>query len=199
MNRYDNARVHRYPADDRYLESWGGSGTGPGEFNVVHNICCDEDGWLHVADRENHRIQIFDLAGRYETEWHNLHRPNGLFLRREGGCPTCYVGEGGPVLSANRGHPNLGPRASILGEAGALLSRFGELGDGRGGGTFLSPRGLAVDSRGDIYVGEVALTAWPKCHRDKPVGSDLRSLRKLVRLQSPVMRRRTLFGTGSSS
>src|SRR5579872_5124354 len=25
------------------------------------------DGWVYVADRENHRIQVFDGNGRYET------------------------------------------------------------------------------------------------------------------------------------
>jgi hypothetical protein len=38
--------------------SWGEPGTGEGEFNIVHNICCDADGWVYVADRENHRVQV---------------------------------------------------------------------------------------------------------------------------------------------
>lgn len=179
---YGNACVHRFAPDGRHLESWGGPGTGPGEFNVAHNICCDLDGWVYVADRENHRIQIFDRAGRYEAEWRNLHRPNGLFLRTEGGGPTCYVGEGGPVIGANRGHPNLGPRVSIMQRGGTLRARFGELGAGQGGGTFLSPHGIAVDSRGDIYVGEVVETAWPKYHAGKAIPEGVRSLHKFTRL-----------------
>jgi sugar lactone lactonase YvrE len=51
----------------------------PGEFNLPHNICCDADGWVYVADRESHRVQVFDGNGRYETEWRNLHRPSGLY------------------------------------------------------------------------------------------------------------------------
>ena len=47
----------------------------PGEFNLPHNICCDADGWVYVADRENHRVQVFDGNGKYETQWNNLHRP----------------------------------------------------------------------------------------------------------------------------
>ena len=60
--------------------SWGEPGTGEGEFNIVHNICCDADGWLYVADRENHRVQVFDGNGKYETQWKNLHRPCGLYM-----------------------------------------------------------------------------------------------------------------------
>ena len=49
------------------LASWGGPGTDPGEFNIAHNITCDADGWVYVADRENHRVQVFDGNGKYET------------------------------------------------------------------------------------------------------------------------------------
>src|ERR1051325_9738915 len=28
---------------------------------------------------ENHRVQVFDGNGKYETQWNNLHRPCGLF------------------------------------------------------------------------------------------------------------------------
>jgi hypothetical protein len=54
---YGNARVHKYSPDGKLLMSWGEPGTGEGEFNIVRNICCDADGWLYVADRENHRVQ----------------------------------------------------------------------------------------------------------------------------------------------
>ena len=57
---YGNSRVHKYTPDGKLLMSWGEPGTGEGEFNIVHNICCDADGWVYVADRENHRVQVFD-------------------------------------------------------------------------------------------------------------------------------------------
>ena len=72
---YGNARVHKYSPDGKLLMSWGEPGTDPGEFNIVHNICTDADGWVYVADRENHRVQVFDGNGKYETQWNNLHRP----------------------------------------------------------------------------------------------------------------------------
>ena len=98
---YGNARVHKYAPDGRLLLSWGGPGTDPGEFNIAHNITCDADGWVYVADRENHRVQVFDGNGKYETQWNNLHRPCGIFMPG-GKCPVCYVGELGPVQPVNR-------------------------------------------------------------------------------------------------
>ena len=106
---YGNARVHKYAPDGKPLMSWGESGTEPGQFNLVHNISCDPDGWVYVADRENHRIQVFDGNGRYETQFNNLHRPCGIFMPYCT-CPICYVGELGPATRTNRNYPNLGPR-----------------------------------------------------------------------------------------
>jgi NHL repeat len=84
---YGNARVHKYAPNGKLLLSWGGPGSDPGEFNIAHNITCDADGWVYVADRENHRVQVFDGNGKYETQWNNLHRPCGLFMP-PGKCPV---------------------------------------------------------------------------------------------------------------
>ena len=179
---YGNACVHQYDPNGRRIRSWGAPGIGPGEFNLPHNVVCDDDGWVYVADRENHRIQVFDGKGRYETEWRNLHRPNGLFMPR-GKCPICYVGEIGPYFDFNRGAPNLGPRVSIVDNKGEVLARLGE--DpmaGNAPGKFLSPHSIAVDSHGDIYVGQVAVTAWSSLFPDQPVPRKLRSVEKFVRV-----------------
>ncbi len=179
---YGNGCVHQYDPKGRRIRSWGAPGIGPGEFNLPHNVVCDDDGWVYVADRENHRIQVFDGNGRYESEWRNLHRPNGLFMAR-GKCPICYVGEIGPYFDFNRGAPNLGPRVSIVDNKGEILARLGE--DPMAGnepGKFLSPHSIAVDSHGDIYVGQVAVTAWPSLFPDQPIPRKLRSVEKFVRV-----------------
>jgi hypothetical protein len=161
--------------------TWGGPGSDPGEFNIVHNITCDGDGWVYVADRENHRIQVFDGQGRYEAQWNNLHRPCGLYMP-PGSCPHCFVGELGPVMGVNREIPNLGPRISILDHTGKRVARFGGQHAGLGPAEFIAPHGLAVDSRGDIYVGEVSWTQWPQLWPGAEMPDDLRSLHKFRRI-----------------
>jgi hypothetical protein len=47
----------------KLIKSWGEPGTDPGQFNIVHNIVADSDGWVYVADREDHRVQVFDRNG----------------------------------------------------------------------------------------------------------------------------------------
>jgi DNA-binding beta-propeller fold protein YncE len=180
---YGNARVHKYSPDGKPLLSWGGPGTGPGEFNLPHNIVCDPDGWVYVADRESHRIQVFDGDGKFETQWNNLHRPSGLCMTF-GTCPLCYVGEIGPYMAVNRHYPNIGPRVSILDGKGNVLTRLGRPDDpvGQEPGQFMSPHGIAVDSGGNIYVGEVVVASWPSAFPDKPRPANLKSLQKLEKL-----------------
>ena len=179
---YGNARVHKYTPDGKLVMSWGEPGSDPGQFNIVHNIVADDDGWIYVADRENHRVQVFDINGKYETQWNNLHRPCGLFMPR-GDCPHCFIGELGPGMPVNRHMPNLGPRLSIVGNEGKLIARLGgEEGLVNEPGKFMAPHGLAVDGRGDIYVGEVSYTNWPASFGDKPMPKLLHTLKKLEKI-----------------
>jgi hypothetical protein len=179
---YGNARVHKYTPDGKLVMSWGGPGSDPGQFNIVHNIVADDDGWIYVADRENHRVQVFDINGKYETQWNNLHRPCGLFMPR-GDCPHCFIGELGPGMPVNRHMPNLGPRLSIVSNEGKLIARLGgEEGLVNEPGKFMAPHGLAVDGRGNIYVGEVSYTNWPASFGDKPMPKLLHTLKKLEKI-----------------
>src|SRR5436189_301199 len=121
---YGNSRVHKFTVGGKLIMSWGEPGTDPGQFNIAHNVCCDPDGWVFVADRENHRVQVFNGNGKYESQWNNLHRPCGLYMHNTK-YPVCYIGELGPVMGVNRNSPNLGPRVSIVDHQGKPLSRFG--------------------------------------------------------------------------
>lgn len=177
---YGNARVHKYSPSGKLLSSWGEPGTDPGQFNIPHNIACDREGWVYVADRENHRIQVFDGNGAYETQWNNLHRPSGMHMESGGQC--FYIGEIGPRMEVNRNVPNLGPRISILSRQGKLLARLGDVRAGTAPGQFISPHGIALDSHGDLYVGEVAYTAWPQIW-NTPIPNPLRTLQKLIKVR----------------
>ena len=173
---YGNARVHKYSPDGNHLFSWGESGTGPGEFNIAHNVCTDKDGWVYVADRENHRVQIFDSNGKFETQWTNMARPCGLYINQETGL--VYVGELGAAIGANLAATGLGPRISIYNTSGNVIARLGNQGEGFETGKFVAPHGVCIDSRADIYVGEVSWTH-TRSYSNPP--DDPRTLQKLVK------------------
>jgi DNA-binding beta-propeller fold protein YncE len=173
---YGNARVHKYAPDGKLLLSWGESGTDPGQFNIVHNIATDKEGWVYVADRENHRVQVFDPSGKYEAQWVNMSRPCGLYIDQA--AEITYIGELGAPISANAEALRLGPRISIYDTKGHLLARLGDQPEGEAPGQFIAPHGICIDSRGDIYVGEVSWTHTGS-RLDPP--REIRSLQKLVR------------------
>ena len=150
---------------------------------IVHNICTDAEGWVYVADRENHRVQVFDGNGKYETQWNNLHRPCALCCCG-GKQPTFIIGELGPAMPVNRKVPNLGPRLSIVDAKGKRIARLGgENGPGLEAGKFLAPHGIALDSRGDIYLGEVGVTDWKTSFPDTPMPPEVGVVRCLQKLE----------------
>ena len=174
---YGNSRVHKYSPDGELLFSWGGPGTDPGEFNIVHTVCTDKEGLVYITDRENHRVQIFNPRGEYLTQWNNMHRPCGICIHGEKE-QVVYIGELATQLSVNKDIPNLGSRISIYDLEGRRLARLGEPLPGEAPNQFIAPHSLAVDSRGDIYVGEVS---WAAMGRKLSPPRELRSFRKLVR------------------
>ena len=181
---YGNARVHKYSPDGKLLMSWGEPGTDPGQFNIVHNICTDADGWVYVADRENHRVQVFDGNGKYETQWNNLHRPCGLYMDVYPSPDLLHRRTRAGRMAVNRNSPNLGPRVSIVDNQGKLLSRFGDHACRPRRRPRSSARtACAVDSRGDLYVGEVSWTLWPRFFPETPRPAYIRSLQKYEKVR----------------
>ena len=73
-------RVTKWAADGTFVMSWGGTGSGPGEFNVPHTIALDSQGRLFVGDRANNRIQIFDQQGTLLDVWYQFGRPSGIAI-----------------------------------------------------------------------------------------------------------------------
>jgi DNA-binding beta-propeller fold protein YncE len=172
---YGNARVHKYTADGQHLFSWGDFGTEVGEFNLPHSVCTDSQGRVYVADRENHRVQIFDDQGNYLAQWNNMHRPCALHIHDD----LVYVGQLPTHLDVNVDYPNIGACITIYDLDGRRLARIGDSHMGENAGQYTAPHGIAVDSRGDLYVGEVSWSAYGR--RLNPPRT-ARSFRKLVKV-----------------
>ena len=169
---YGNSRIHKYTSDGQHVLSWGEPGVDAGQFIRPHNIAVGPDDRVYVADRECHRVQVFDLDGGFITMWHDIHRPDGMTVGPDG---NIYIGELGGGLGVDDA-PGLGHRVSILSPEGEQLARFGDRREGEEPGKFIAPHGIAVDSHGDVYVAEVSYTIRGQ-KMDPP--RELRSLSKL--------------------
>jgi len=152
---YGQSWCHRFSPEGKYLGSFGGPGTEPGKMRTPHGMIIETVGdasYVVVCDRENHRLQRFDLDG-------NLVRVEAPGLRRP--CNGVFAGD---VLAI----ADLMGRVTLLG-----LDDKGErfviahLGDNpepkrRGvngvpreewaDGAFLSPHGIGADAAGNLYV-----------------------------------------------
>lgn len=148
---YGKSWIHAYDAERKYLFSFGGPGREPGQLTTPHGIWVDtrgEEPVLLVADRENLRVQSFDLDGKHlgvlEVE---LRRPCTVFER-----------DGALVIA------ELAGRVSVLDAENRLVTRLGDQPDPElrarnevprerwTDGLFLSPHSAAWDQKGDLYV-----------------------------------------------
>jgi DNA-binding beta-propeller fold protein YncE len=80
---YGNARILEYNSKGERIREWGTAGTGPGQFHLPHSIAA-RDGILYVADRQNGRIQRFDLEGRYLGDWTHLGKTFSISIGPDG-------------------------------------------------------------------------------------------------------------------
>jgi DNA-binding beta-propeller fold protein YncE len=185
---YGNSRVHVFSPEGKHLLSWGSPGIDAGQFIRPHNIAIDEAERIYVADRHNHRVQVFDAEGGFLEMWNNIYLPCALGLGPDGNVyiGELAAGEGGMAGGMARESPftladapGIGHRLDIYSREGKLLARLGDIWPGEAPGQFIAPHGIAVDSRGDIYVSEVATSIYG---RNLNPPREVQCLRKLRRI-----------------
>jgi hypothetical protein len=150
---YGKSWLHHYDKDRNYVRSFGGGGTEAGKFQTCHGLCLDLRAGkprLLIADRENGRLQHFDLEG------------NGLAvysgdLRRP--CLAGVANGDGDVVV-----PDLAGRVTIFDKDTKLVCHLGDNSDPGlraqfdvradrwKDGEFISPHGAAWDHDGNLYV-----------------------------------------------
>lgn len=151
---YGQSWIHRYRANGEYVDSFGGKGSGLGQLNCPHGISIDVrsgEPEVYVADRGNHRIQVFTLEGKPKR-----------VIDQNMDMPCSFYFHGTEMV-----FPDLHSRITIFDREDRLITHLGEdqqaykqqgwpnvpdnyFRDNR----FSSPHGVCVDSAGNIYVAE---------------------------------------------
>ena len=142
------ARIVKFSADGQYLSEWGRLGNGPGEFRTPHAMAFDSRGRLYVADRGNHRIQIFDQDGNYIDEFYEYSRVSALWITPD---DVLYAIDS---ESTEASHPDWMNGIRIGSAHEDRATAFIPPHDREGRPSGVAGEGIAVDANGNIYVAE---------------------------------------------
>lgn len=157
-----NHRIQVLDLHGRFLAEWGKHGTKPGEFGGNTNvksraggpdfIALDKRGNVYTTEAMDGRVQKFTPDGAFLLAFGDLEDRPGSFGREFKPIPSMH----GPVGICCDRHDRLwistgGGRIQQFTADGRYLRGFGEE-QGTEPGQFLAPHGLAIDSRGHLYV-----------------------------------------------
>ena len=118
---------------------------GPQQFGLVHSIKVSNDGLVYVADRSNHRIQVFSADGKFVAQkliGTTGQTAAGLAFSPDAQQQFLHVANLGDsqIVVLNRKTLDV---VTTFGRAGSAAGEFGTL------------HHLAVDSKGNIYTAEI--------------------------------------------
>ena len=142
------ARILKYSVDGTFIKEWGQIGVRHGEFRTPHALAFDAQGRLWVADRGNHRLEIFDQDGNYLESRYAYGRISGIFIKND----TMYAIDS---ESSPTNHPNWRNGVRIGPVDGDYVTAFippfereSRVYQGTAG------EGVAVDADGNVYAAE---------------------------------------------
>lgn len=145
----DTSRIMKFSPDGTFIKQWGQIGVAHGEFRTPHAMEFDSMGRLWIADRGNHRIEIYDQDGNYLESRYQFSRISGIFITDD---DMLYAIDS---ESSPTSHPNWhdGVRIGSINEdrvTGYIppFPREDRLEQGTAG------EGVAVDSEGNVYAAE---------------------------------------------
>jgi sugar lactone lactonase YvrE len=148
LARGATARISKFSPDGKFVKSWGRLGVRHGEFRTPHALAFDAKNRLWVADRGNHRLEIFDQEGNYLESRYMYGRISGIFIRNN--MVYAIDSESGPFNHVNwRNGVRIGPldedriTAFVPG-----FDREDRVYQGTAG------EGVAVDADGNVYAAE---------------------------------------------
>ena len=143
-------RILKFDSEGNFIMEWGEIGFRPGQFRTPHALEFDSQGRLFVADRGNHRIQIFSQDGELLDIYQRYSRISGLFITAD---DTLYAIDSESQETNHYGWLN-GVRIGSANEdrvTGFIPPHIPTDGRVLQG---LAGEGIAVDQDGNVFVAE---------------------------------------------
>ena len=146
-----NMRVQKFDNHGNFLNAWGSSGSGAGQFKSPIGITVYENS-VFVVDSQLNKVQKFDLDGNFISQWGAQGGNPAEFLLPNG----IATGFNGTVYVVDTGNH----RIQIFNSDGEYISEFGS--SGTTDDKFISPIGITVDDQENIYVSDSGSTSIKK-------------------------------------
>jgi len=148
-------RILKFDSEGNFIKEWGEIGFRPGQFRTPHALEFDSQGRLYVADRGNHRIQIFDQEGELLDIYYQYSRISGLFITAD---DTLYAIDSESQETNHYGWKDgvrIGPAGEdrLTGFIPGFTPGPGQPGENRAL-QGLAGEGVAVDADGNVFVAE---------------------------------------------
>lgn len=131
--------------DDKNLGPYNPDAPLAQQFRLPHNVALSKDGLVYVSDRVNDRIQVFKRDGTYVKE--GFVAPKTLLAGSTSGIAFSPDQRFLYVIDGANHHVWI-----LLRDTLEVVDRIGQ--QGIFGGSLNVPHALAVDSKGNLYVGE---------------------------------------------
>ena len=147
-----NRRIAVMDRDGKFLRQWQPEG-----METVHCMTVANDGLVYVCNRQQSRIQVYDKMGNFkkniEVPWKPYTTPpDGKRTETGGSAVSLDFSPDSNQRLIYLINQNNSQIEIIDRQSGKILSSFGRA--GHFPGEFDQPHGIAVDSKGNVYVAE---------------------------------------------
>ena len=141
---YTTGAIKKYNADYKWLKTFSEYGSAPGQ-NIKSEFMDIVDGKLYMPEAGNHRVDVFDLEGKFLFLFGGEGTEPGKFNVPE----AAKFGPNGLLYVSDLKND----RIQVFDKEGKLVKTFGK--SGSGPGELKAPAGIGIDKDGNVYVAEI--------------------------------------------
>jgi tripartite motif-containing protein 71 len=171
--------VAKYDSDGNPVTGWGNWDNDDSKLGRIGGIFVDATGYVYVTDAKNSCIKKFNSSGKFISAWPVVKPdPDGKF--EQSSLAKIAVDSSGNMYVADDSYTWI----RKVTRDGELATKF-QMEPPAAEAEFYRPRGVAVDSRGSLYIADLYPNNW-RVQKFDPAGGFIRQWAERERTQLPA-------------